>query len=263
MATMAVRSYFSYWMLPVLSSLVWFGMLLGMLLYWLIDSHSSVYPSMSPDQTIAYISDVGAQELKPLFIAGSAITTLTLDLSFFSELWLRHNGRLVSNSSTGEKILVLLSIFFAIVGTCGLILLSVFDTLRYPRLHVLFLLLFILGYLFSAIFICWEYQRLGIKHRQHRALRASFWLKLAFILVEFALSLVFAGSMLAGNPNVAAGFEWTIAFIFTFYILSFVIDLLPAIRTRDPRNRFGRPSDTEVANVQNSRELEAATRGFQ
>lgn len=40
------------------------------------------------------------------------------------------------------------------------------------------------GYIISAIFICAEYQRLGIHFREHRVLRASFWLKLAFILVE-------------------------------------------------------------------------------
>lgn len=40
------------------------------------------------------------------------------------------------------------------------------------------------GCIISAIFICAEYQRLGVHFREHRVLRASFWLKLAFILVE-------------------------------------------------------------------------------
>lgn len=42
----------------------------------------------------------------------------------------------------------------------------------------------------------------------------------------------------SSNQNVAAVFEWIIAFIFTFYILSFVIDLLPAVRTKDHTMRF-------------------------
>lgn len=53
--------------------------------------------------------------------------------------------------------------FCALVGTCGLILLSIFDTWRHPHLHDIFLLLFIVGYVVSAIFICAEYQRLGIR----------------------------------------------------------------------------------------------------
>ena len=149
-------------MIPVFSSLVWLGMLLVLLLHWIVGTHRRVYPSMNEGQKIAYISDVGAQELKPLFIAGSAVVTVTLDLAFVAERWLRHRGRLVRNSSIGERTLVALTIVFAIIGTCGLILLSIFDTWRHPRLHDIFLLLFIAGYLLSAVFICWEYQRLGI-----------------------------------------------------------------------------------------------------
>lgn len=116
---------------------------------------------MDPKQNIAYISDVGASNLKPLFIAGCVITTVFLDISFLSDRWLRHRGRLVPNATTGEKALSALTIVFAILGTVGLILLSIFDTARHPKLHDVFLLLFIAGYILSAIFICWEYQRLG------------------------------------------------------------------------------------------------------
>lgn len=46
-----------------------------------------------------------------------------------------------------------------------------------------------IGYIISAIFACAEYQRLGIHFRQYRVLRASFWIKLAFIFVEIALAI--------------------------------------------------------------------------
>ncbi|KJZ75550.1 hypothetical protein HIM_05013 [Hirsutella minnesotensis 3608] len=238
---MAVRGLVSYWVIPVFSSLVWLGMLLGMLLHWIIDTHRRHYPSMNANSDIAYISNIGAHELKPLFIAGSVVTTITLDLSFVSERWLRHSGRLVPNASTGEKVLAILTIVFAIIGTAGLILLSIFDTWRHHNLHDIFLLLFIAGYLLSAIFTCWEYQRLGIKNREHRILRASFWIKLTFVLVELVFAIVFAATTYTRNRNVAAVFEWIVAFIFTFYILSFVVDLYPAIRTREPGHRFEKP----------------------
>jgi len=135
---------------------------MGLLIHWNVDGKPH-YPSMDPTQKIAYISDVGAQSLKPLFIAGSCVTTIFLDLSFLSERYLRHNGRLVANTSFFQKLLSWLSMFFAGVGTVGLICLSIFDTLRHPTLHDLFLLLFIAGYVISAVFICWEYQRLGIR----------------------------------------------------------------------------------------------------
>src|SRR5690554_5915153 len=114
---------------------------------------------MSIHATIPYISNIGAHELKPLFIAGCVLTTISLDLSFGADRWLRHRGRLVPNITRTEKILKALTIVFAIVGTVGLILLSIFDTANHKSLHNIFLGLFIGGYLISAIFICWEYQR--------------------------------------------------------------------------------------------------------
>jgi hypothetical protein len=146
----------------VISGLCWLGMLLGLLIHWTATGKPH-YPWMDANQNIAYISDVGAGNLKPLFIAGSAVTTIFLDISFLSERWLRHRGRLAANETRTEKVLAGLSIVFAIIGTCGLILLSIFDTARYPRVHDVMLLLFIVGYVISAVFICWEYQRLGIR----------------------------------------------------------------------------------------------------
>ncbi|KAH9910013.1 Frag1/DRAM/Sfk1 family-domain-containing protein [Xylariomycetidae sp. FL2044] len=217
-----------YWVFPVVSGLMWLATLLGLLLHWIVDEHRKRYPSMEDGQTIAYISDVGAQELKPLFVAGCIITTLFLDLSFGSDRWLRHRGRLVPNTSTFEKVLSGLTIAFAVVGTVGLTCLSGFDTYHYPMLHDIFLLLFIAGYLLSAIFICWEYQRLGKKNRHHRILKASFWIKLIFVIVELLLAIAFAVCNFRDMWNAAAVLEWTIAFIFSFYIWSFFIDLYPA-----------------------------------
>lgn len=137
-------------------------MIIAMLIVWNVEDKPQ-YASFDSGQTIAYISDVGAEGLKPLFIAGCAVATVFLDLSFLSERWLRHRGRLARNITTSEKVLSSLSVVFAIVGTVGLICLSIFDTLRHPRLHDIFLLLFIAGYVISAILLCWEYQRLGIR----------------------------------------------------------------------------------------------------
>jgi hypothetical protein len=219
---------------------------------------------MEADQSIAYISDVGAEFLQPLFIAGSCVTTVFLDLAFASERWLRHTGDLERNTTRVEKILSGFAIFFAVCGTAGLILLSIFDTRQYPHLHDGFLLLFIAGYIISAIFLCAEYQRLGIHYRNRRILRISFWVKLAFILVECMFStlllfynlttnhffVVFLAIAFAacdfsnGTQNAAAILEWIVALIFTFWVLSFFIDLLPATHHRHRRQ------DAQAAQVE-------------
>lgn len=87
--------------------------------------------------------------------------------------------------------------------------------------------------------------------RQHRVLRNSFWLKLAFILVEIAMAIAFIVCSYRTSKNAAAVLvsqlerlhklwscsltyhqEWVVALIFTFYVFTFFIDLLPAVRTK-------------------------------
>ncbi|KAI1131982.1 Frag1/DRAM/Sfk1 family-domain-containing protein [Nemania abortiva] len=245
-------AFVSYWIFPIISGLVWLATLLGLFLHWVIDTHKKRYPSMEPGQNIAYISDVGAAELKPLFVVGCVLTTIFLDAAFISDRLLRHKGRLVPNTSLGQKVLSGLSIVAALVGTIGLTFLSGFDTARYPRLHDIFLFLFILGYLVSAIFLCWEFQRLGKKYRQHKVLRLSFWVKLTFVLVELGLAIGFGVTRTRDDVNTAAILEWVIALIFTFYVFSFMIDLWPAVATRDGGRYSLRPMTT--------REMEEAIR---
>ncbi|KAL8790518.1 MAG: hypothetical protein Q9213_000540 [Squamulea squamosa] len=232
-----------YWILPLVSAAAWLGMLLAMFIVWEVQG-SPHYVSMEANQRIAYISDIGAQELQPLFITGACVTTIFLDLSFFAERWLRHRGRrLAKNLGVAEKASSALSIFFAIAGTCGLILLSVFDTVSHPRLHNGFLLIFIAGYIISAIFICAEYQRLGMHYRNLRVLRRSFWMKLFFIITEVLLAAVFIGTSFTSRKSIGAVFEWIIALIFTCYVLTFFVDLWPA------RTNHQRTSSIEMGNV--------------
>jgi len=233
--------FVQFWILPVISAVVWIGMLIAMLVYWLANG-SPHYVSMEANQNIAYISDVGATELKPLFIAGSVVTTVFLDLSFIADRWLRHRGALVPNTHWSEKALSGLAMLGAVVGTVGLICLSIFDTKNHPKLHDKFLACFIVGYVFSAICLCAEFQRLGIKYRQHSTLRWSFWFKLAFILIEIALAIVFGVTSYKAR-NVGAVTEWVIALIFTFWVLSFALDLLPATRNKSRWQGKGQVSE--------------------
>ncbi|KAK5137608.1 hypothetical protein LTR08_007903 [Meristemomyces frigidus] len=215
---------------------------------------------MDTGEHIAYISSIGATSWgKPLFITGSAVAVVVFDFAFLSERWLRHNGRLTKNYSTLEKVLSGGAILFAIIGACGLIFLTIFDTHHYPKTHSSMLVVFIAGYIISAIFLCAEYQRLGVHYREHRILRASFWIKLIFIVVELALAISFAVMSYRGSTNKAAILEWTVSLIYIFYIWSFIMDFLPATRTRAMADRFGLPQrsgDDEMAMNANQVALE-------
>jgi len=132
-----------------------------MLIVWDVGGRPH-YDSMGPAQTIPFISNIGAESLKPLFITGCIVTAIFLDCAFASERWLRHQARLGRNTLTTDKVLAALTIVFAVVGTVGLTMVGIFDTVHYPTAHDVFILLFVIGYIISAIFMCWEFHRLEI-----------------------------------------------------------------------------------------------------
>ena len=59
---------------------------------------------VSQDGTIAYISDVGADILKPLFVTGCCFTGIGFVLSLAAERWLRHSGRLAPTMRKRERV---------------------------------------------------------------------------------------------------------------------------------------------------------------
>jgi len=219
----------SFWLLPLLSAIIWLAMLLAMLIHWLAAGKPH-YPSMQREQTIAYISNVGAASFKPLFIAMGTVSVIVFDMGFIAERWLRHRGVLVHNTSSAQKWLAAFSILFAVAGAAGFILLSIFDAWRHHNLHDAFLGVFIGGYVISACFTCAEYQRLGVHFQDFKILRISFWMKLFFIVVEVALAIAFGALNRTKHWNSAAVTEWVIALIYSVWVLSFVIDFLPAAR---------------------------------
>jgi hypothetical protein len=241
-------------MVPLFSAVVWLAMLLALLLHWIVNDHRKIYPSEAAGQTIAYISDAGAYSLKPLFISMGAVSVVSFDLAFIGEQYLRTTGRLAKNNTAAQKILAWFSILFAVVGAAGLILLSIFDTYRHPTLHDVFLALFIGGYVVSAVFTCAEYQRLGALNRQYRILRGSFWIKLAFILIEIALAIAFGVLNKTKKWNNAAVVEWVIALVYAFYVASYALDFRPATRNhRHGMHHRDEVADDQVAMAQDRR----------
>lgn len=232
-------------------------MLLAMLLTWVTAGKPHLRGMDDPGQTVPFISDIGSWYLQPLFIAMGATSVVTFTLSFIAERWLRHLGKLTPNTSHWQKLFSVISIIAAIAGAAGLILLTIFDNVNHGNLHNAFLAVFIIGYVVSAIFICAEYQRLGIHYREHRILRISFWIKLAFIFIEVGLAIGFGVSLRNGdrNRNTAGILEWVVALVYAFYVASFYLDFLPARR----RNSKGSTMTQEEAMM---RENEAARGGL-
>ena len=154
-----LKTIIAWWVFPIIASLVWLGMLLGLFLNWYTNGKPHL-PSMDATQRIAYLSDTGAYGLQPLFIAGGVISVVFLDIALIAERWLRHTGRLAKNTSRAQKAFSGIAIIFALGGAAGFMLLTICDTYDYPKTHDIGLGIFIIGYIISAIFLCIEYQRL-------------------------------------------------------------------------------------------------------
>lgn len=92
-------------------------------------------------------------------------------------------------------------------------------------------------------------------NRDSKSLGASFWIKVTFFVVELCLCIVFSVMLLRVSSDIGAVLEWVIAFIFTFYIFSFAIDLFPAARTRGPgkRNSMIKEGEEEGAALETRR----------
>ncbi|KAF7327462.1 hypothetical protein MKEN_00324500 [Mycena kentingensis (nom. inval.)] len=221
------KSHWWYVWIPIVSAFVWFGTLVALLATWLAQGGTSRRRYPSQDQNIAYISDVAADFLKPLFIVGCSITAVTFTISLAIERYLRHSGRLVPTMRRRETAFSILAVLSSMLGGGGLILLSIFDTKRYVHLHRVFLLLFMLGVALSALFTVIEYRWIAKDYRWLRQLRVAYLAKglIAFVLVVLAVAF---GVCLVTKLSAGAILEWIISFFFTFYLLTFYYDLRQA-----------------------------------
>ena len=83
-------------------------------------------------------------------------------------------------------------------------------------------------------------------------------MKLLFILVEVGLLVAFGGTMAYDHWDAAAVLEWTVSFVFSLYVFSFAIDLMPAMRTRPDAAQHGRaPYSLRPMNTLEARDAEA------
>ncbi|KAB8304611.1 hypothetical protein EYC80_003987 [Monilinia laxa] len=205
---------------------------------------------------VPYVSDIGAtKEMQPMFIIGCVLTTFLLAGCFIAERALRHKGRLARNTDTTEKVVAYLSIVSAVIGSMGLIFLSIFDVCRYKKVHNTMVGFFIGGYAVSAVFQFWEHYRMGCKYRDtHANLVISAYTKLVFIGIEGVLGIAYWYVFMAQNWDAGAAIEWAVSYVFCFYILSYLFDFLPALTTKKKDCRFGAYVEDCMAQVNMCRE---------
>jgi hypothetical protein len=223
------RNHWWYVWIPIFGAFIWFGTILSMLITWLAQGGTGRPRYSSQSQSIAELSDVGADILKPLFVVGCSITAVAFFLSLVIERYLRHSGRLIPTMRRREKVFSVLAVFGSVVGGAGLILLSVFDTKRHMNLHRGFLLMFMVGVALSAIFTCIEYRWISKDFHYLRQLRTAYIAKGIIVSILVVLAIAFGAALFTQKAfNAGAILEWTISLGFTFYLLTFYFDLRQA-----------------------------------
>ncbi|KXS14432.1 hypothetical protein M427DRAFT_81918, partial [Gonapodya prolifera JEL478] len=239
---------------PVISSVVWSGTILALLLLWAARDGAARY--QPTNTTILYISDVGAR-YKSLFIAGATVSVIFFLLSITIDRHLRHVGYLPPALRKREWWFAVLSIFFAFVGSICIILLTIFDDVNHDATHWTLTLVFIIGLALSALFSClevwWLQKDYDLAGRPWKYLWESQKIKLtvaalAIVMIILMVSCGGVGSKHSttvntsasttsatapdprcnGAQSAAAVLEWFIAFpLIAAYFASFLADAWP------------------------------------
>ncbi|KAG5355701.1 Protein SFK1 [Yarrowia sp. B02] len=224
------------WIVPLFACVVWWGMLIALLSAWAAQG-KPVYDFMDADDKVAYISDVGATNLQPVFIACAATQGGLFMFALVFERLLRHKGRLLRNQRAAERWLSYGAILFGILGQVGIILVSIFNTKDHHSVHVGCLVLFIVGIGISAILNSAEFTLLDQNYPDVRRLKTSYILRWIWVAIAIVLAIIFVSCNNRNEPNVAAGFEWSLSFFYGFYLIIIAFDLIPFKRYQE-RNQL-------------------------
>lgn len=224
--------YFSYWCLPILSAIIWWGMLIALLVYWCADGRP-VYPWMDDGQTFPYISHVAATKVQGVFISCAAAQGLLFVLAMAAERYLRHAGRLPKNLRRREKIMSGFAIAWSIIGELGILFVSIFNTVSFKYVHEAFLGVFIICIGISTVCNWIEYFYLDKNNKDVARIRWSTCLKVPWFFIALGIVIGFLACQKGYGKKLdaSAALEWTISFWYPFYSLILAYDLLPALNT--------------------------------
>ncbi|KAF2147233.1 uncharacterized protein K452DRAFT_282223 [Aplosporella prunicola CBS 121167] len=209
------------WLLPLVSSIAWFLTLLVLLITW-VARGTPRYPGQA-NPYVAFISDIAAFELKPLFLVGSCITAFAFIGTVCAVHFARYNRRMYGIDDVWYKHWTsFVAMLSGVVAGAGLILLGVMDTFRFHEEHRILLLVCFSGLALSALCTTLVYFDQTKKPSRFRLLRLYCSASATIVLTEVGLGTCFTGLMYSGYWRIAGIFEWTMAFVGSLYMLAFV-----------------------------------------
>ena len=252
--TQRKRSYtpHNWWfLLPIIAFIPWYGMLIAMLICWAVQGKPMYWFQHGPKASPIYISDIGATNLRPLFISCAGWQGLGYFLTLLSEYWQRGGFKnkhfyMALGFTRHETRLFFASAIIGGFGEIALLMCSIFSTAHYHHVHLGMVGVFVVLMFFSvcchstAYFIMGKYYALihplaNLSEEEidlnnvisRREWKGYIWNKYTIsatakmIWLTFAViwAICFGG---VSNDSRSACFEWLLAFWFgiLFVILS-------------------------------------------
>lgn len=231
-----------YYLIPLVSLVVWWGMLTALLICWAAQGKPQ-YSWNDKYQNPAYISDLGATNLQPLFISCAGFQAIFFIGTLVMEYYLRRAKKLQPYVSTKQGKFAIVSIVCSVLSQAGIILVSIFKTTAFHEVHLSMVAVFIIFAFFTCLFnflnsfIFGNYPtRLSPnhekvifgKHRWANLYMVSFFLKLLWLIGAVFFACLFGGYMKTGKPSLSAIFEWTISYWYGLLLVMWSIDLFPS-----------------------------------
>lgn len=221
-----VSQYLPYLrLLPIITGAAWLITLSTLFIYWLAQGRPR-YPAQS-NPYVAFISDIGAFVLQPLFVAGGTITAITLLSTILCVHLVFHRAYGSGNRAKPQRykkgFSVLACLFQGISCPCQ-ICLTVFDNKSYPRIHRMLLLGAFAGTALSAVCttvvfrgeMWWEGQAEELKIRRQSVVAST-----TIFGIEFCMGIAFTILLYLKFYRISGILEWVMAFLFTFYFWAF------------------------------------------
>ncbi|GMG53690.1 unnamed protein product [Ambrosiozyma monospora] len=225
--------------LPLISTASWWGMLTAMLVCWIVQGR----PLYGSDHVyfhsfITFLSNVGATNLQPVFISGSACMGVFFVWATWEEYYLRTPERhyLMPSINRHTRGLHISSIVFAAIASFSILMVSCFKNSRFGHVHNSFVGLFIVFDFLMAVCHIAAYV-LYYRHYQHYCNRNWFLCSalIKFVWIILALGLVIGYLTMYrlahkdGDTSKEWGYsgvcEWSLCFIFPVLLITLSFDL--------------------------------------
>lgn len=197
---------------------------------------------MDPTDTIVYISDMGATNLKPLFITCGAVQGVIMVLTLILEYWLRRTGRLIHHMTILQKISGILAIVFLIVGEISVICCASLDLAHHRHAHHVTTFLFVAGVFVCCLFLLAEYFSLArvygkrilfrldesVPPKRKNYLYWSSWIRCIWTITATICAILYGALLHYDYTNASAVFEWVVGFLYSILFLIIAYDFVPA-----------------------------------